>query len=250
MILALFCFGIISGHAQELKQGETLTKVVKVQYVDPDDLAKVLSPFTSAAHAVAVANRGLKTLTLSGNVDVVAAMEQIVRQLDVASPKAKAPRDIETTAYLLVASDATGPGQSVPAQLDPVLKQLRSTFSYKSYQLLDTIILRGRETENAAATGVVSLPGQPTKGVRYNFGYSSAGLDETGDTVRFDSLSLALNFPAETIGSDGKPRSYTESRGFNTSLDLRIGQMAVVGKSNFEVGNNSLITVITAKIVN
>jgi hypothetical protein len=29
-----------------------------------------------------------------------------------------------------------------------------------------------------------------------------------------------------------------------------MGQMAVVGKSNFEVGNNALITVITAKIVN
>jgi hypothetical protein len=236
------------GHAQELKQGDTVTKVIKIQYVNPDDLAQALQPFrTMTARDAVIANRGLKTVTLSGNADVVAAMEQIVRQLDVAP---KAPRDIETTAYLLVASDAAGPDRSMPAQLEPVLKQLRSTFSYKSYQLLDTIVLRSSEKDSVSTTGVVSLPGEPTKGVMYNFGYSTAGPEEAGDTVRFDKLSLNLNFPVETIGSDGKPRSYDERRGFSTSLDLRIGQMAVVGKMNFEVGNNSLITVITAKIVN
>lgn len=256
-ISALFCFGTVLGRAQELKQGDTVTKVVKIQYVDPEDLAKALSPFMPTAHGVAVANKGLKTLTLSGNVDVVAAMEQIVRQLDVAptpppSFKMPMPKDIETTAYLLVASDSAGPDQSMPAQIEPVLKQLRSTFSYKSYQLLDTIILRSRERMSASATGVVSLPGEPTRGVTYNFGYTIAGLEETGDTVHFDRLSLNLNFlqGETTIGADGRPHPTVQNAGFNTSLDLRIGQMAVVGKTNFEVGNNSLITVIAAKIVN
>ncbi|MGD0308034.1 MAG: secretin N-terminal domain-containing protein [Acidobacteriota bacterium] len=249
-ILAMFCFGSISGYAQEVKLGDTVTRLVKVEYVNPEDLAKVLQPFASSGHAIVIASRVLKTLTLSGNADVVDAMEQIVRQLDEEPPAPKAPRDIETIAYLLVASDAAGPDQSMPAQLEPVLKQLRSTFSYKSYKLLDTIVLRSRERESASTSGVVSLLGESTKGVSYGFAYSTAGLEETGDTIRFDKLSLNLNFPAETINSDGKPLPYNDRRGFSTSLDLRMGQMAVVGKSNFEVGNNALITVITAKIVN
>jgi len=252
----MFCLGTKLGHAQELKQGDTVTRVVRVEYVNPEEFAKVLQPFTSSGHATVIASRVLKTLTLSGNADVVDAMEQIVRQLDLAPTpppvfKMPMPRDIETTAYLLVASETVGTPQSMPAQLEPVLKQLRSTFSYKSYELLDTIVLRSRERMSASATGVVSLPREPAKGVTYDFGYTIAGLEETGDTVRFDKLSLNLSFPAgETISADGKPHPAVQNAGFNTSLDLHIGQMAVVGKSNFEVGNNALITVITAKIVN
>jgi len=51
------------------------------------------------------------------------------------------------------------------------------------------------------------------------------------------------------VTPDGKQVRSNQRRDFSTTLDLRIGQMVVVGKSNVEVGDNSPIAVMTARIV-
>lgn len=254
-VLVLICLVTTFAQAQEAKQGETVTKVVKIKYVDPEDLAKALAPFTQVGHALVVANKGLRTLTLSGNSDVVATMEQIVRQLDV-EPPPKPPLElrydnVEITAYLLVASDSNLTGQKMPVQLEPVLKQMRSTFSYNSYLVLDTIVIRSRVGQSLSADGIVSLPVEPKRNASYRFycGSTSLTRDSNGSILHFGSLSLYLVVGGDLLGPDGKASPGTQTRGFNTTLDLRIGQMAVVGKTNVEVGNNTLIAVITARIV-
>ena len=255
VVCVLLCLITTFAQAQEAKQGETITKVVRIKYVNPEDLAKALGPFTQVGHAIVVANRGLQTLTLSGSPDVVATMEQIVRQLDVEPPPQKPPLElrydnVEITAYLLAASDSNPTGQKLPVQLEPVIKQMRSTFSYDSYVLLDTIVIRSRVGPSLEANGIVSLPVEPRRNATYKF-YCRPSLTHAanGDMLHLGDLTLSLLIGGDILGPDGKPAPGSQARGFNTTLDLRLGQMAVVGKTNFAVGNNALITVISARIV-
>ena len=98
------------------------------------------------------------------------------------------------------------------------------------------------------------MPDEPAKSAYYRFAYAPSGLrhDQTGDFLSLSGLSFTLGLPGLSGPPDspGPSRSQSQGLGFNTSLELRLGQMTVVGKSNFEAGNNSLITVLSARIVN
>jgi hypothetical protein len=174
----------------------------------------------------------MKTLTLSGTPEIVAAMEAVVRKLDVAPPPEKS---VEITAYLLMTSDGNPLPQSLPAQLEPVMKQLRTTFSYKYYELLDTIVLRNRIGPSGESSEEISVTGSPgLKKVPCALRYNNSQLihDDKGDVLKLSGLRL-------TLGTGG----------FSTFLDLRVGQMVVVGKASFDASNNALIAILSAKVV-
>ncbi|HYK87286.1 MAG TPA: secretin N-terminal domain-containing protein [Acidobacteriota bacterium] len=236
------------------KAPEQQVRVVEVKYADPAELAEVLSPFTRTNLAFVVPSRGLKTLTLSGSPEIVTAMEEIIRKLDVAHPQPQS-KSIEVTAYLLAASESGSSAMNLPAPLDPVLKQLRSTFAYKSFQLLETIVGRSATVPNSnfSASGFIPNPTMPGGDPRipYDFGYRTCRLthDEKGDSIHLDELSLSLQYKERRQSAEGQIVTGSDHRGFQTNLDLRPGQMVVVGKTNFQVGTDALIAVISAKVV-
>jgi hypothetical protein len=213
------------------KQREVVTRVVDVKYVDPIAFLPVLEPFKSASGAFVSPSQTMKTLTLSGTPEIVAAMEAVVRKLDVAPPPEKS---FEVTAHLLMTSDSASSSQSMPTQLEPVLKQLRATFNYKNYQLLDTLVLRNRIGAGGHTSEEIPDPGFSDHVINCGLAYSHSQLthDDRGDIIKLTELDLIL----------GKGR-------INTSIDLRVGQMVVVGKTNFAVGNSALIAVLSAKVV-
>ncbi len=227
-------------------------RVVEVKYADPVELADVLLPFTRTNLAYVVPSKGLRTLTLSGRPEIVTAMEEIIRKLDVPHPQPQ-PKTIEVTAYLLAASETGNPALDLPAPLDPVVKQLRSTFAYKSYQLLDTIIGRSSSLPSSGGyrtEGFIPNPASPDTNVPYVFAYEFSRVNHSaeGDSVHLEYLRFALQYKTKKVVNnvivDG-----SDDRGFQTNLDVRPGQMVVVGKTNFEVGRSALIAVISAKVI-
>ncbi len=226
---------------------ERITRVIEVKYAEPAQLADLLLPFTRNSPTQVVPNNRFGTLTLSGSPSTVSAMEEIVRRFDVAPPK---PKNIEVTAYLLGTSEGGSSSQTIPAQLEPVLKQLRSTFAYKSYQLLETIVTRSSLGQvfpgPTVSDGFISDPSALETRIPYTFKYQGCRLihDDKGDSILFEDMSLNLDFKE----TGGPTATSTKTRGFRTSLNLRPGQMVVVGKTNFQVGNSALIAVITAKV--
>jgi hypothetical protein len=232
---------------------ERVVRVIEVKYVNPYELSVLLEPFSRSSGLVK-ANSQLNTITLSGSSEVVSAMEEIVRRFDVAPPK---PKNIEITAYLLAASDSASPVQAMPTQLEPVLRQLRSTFAYKSYQLLETIIARSgidfpsQSKTRFSSSGSIPNPVAPDKRIPYSFEYIHPSLshDEKGDSIHLESLRLYLEFEKKQVMTNEGSKIFIDSKGFSTNLDLRAGQMVVVGKTNFDVGNDALIAVISAKVV-
>ncbi len=183
-------------------------------------------------------------LILVGKKETVAGFEEIVKQLDV-PPAAR--NNVETTAYMVIASlQPTNAG--VPAELDPVIAQLKSIFPYKGFRLLDSFVLRSRNGERGETSGFVATPNDRGK-IQYTCQFTRVRIDnaDSGKVVRYDHLSLHVNSPNGT-NAKGEP-SYAVA-GLQTDVDVPEGKKVVVGKTGAVEGSDTaLILVISAKVV-
>jgi hypothetical protein len=155
-----------------------------------------------------------------------------------------AVKDVELTVYLL--SGASTGTDDVPQDLASTVKQLHGLFSYKSYKLTESFILRGRSgPENAYAATEGVLPGS---GLQYVFGYRRVRISaEKPYMVHIDQLHISLTTDPG-YGPDGKQRSRTVAS-IATDLDLGDGQKTVVGKSSINQTGDALILVIVPKVI-
>ncbi len=208
--------------------GKIVSKIIPVHYVNVNQLRNMLS-----VPAVQInANSEMHALVVSGTADAVAMLEEMAKKLDVAPPPHP---DIELTVYLVFGSPQ-GKGDEIPAELASTIKQLHGSFAYKSYRMADSFVVRGRDGEGGSTSGVIA--GSADAAATYGLSYEHATV--SGDSprvIRIDKLHLGLRVKS------------TFDSGLNTSIDVREGQKAVVGKSNMNGSDEALILVVTGKVV-
>ena len=203
-------------------------RVFLLKYADARNIANVLAVFGYSIKA----DRDLHVVAVSAPAQGMAAIEDAVNRLDVITA---APKDIDLIVYMVVASEQATSDGALPADLQPVASELKKIFSYKSFRLLDSILLRTQPGNRAEAKGVIA-PGQEAK-TPYGFSVQPSAVteDPKGRLIRLDNLSLSLRVPGG------------ESAEIRTEITVREGQRVVVGKSNIG-GGQSLILVVTAKV--
>jgi hypothetical protein len=214
---------------------KVITRLIPVHYVNADHVRGLLSNIPGVGIK---ADTGMGVLVVSGRSDLVGAVEEMVKKLDVQ------PRDIELTVYL-VSGSTQSPGDNLPTDLNSTAKQLHALFAYKGYKLLESFVVRGREGRRVETTG--SLHGTSST---YSFSYNGASLSgDTSKVVHLEGLSLNILTPQPNgaLDKNGNPqRSYIDIR---TDLDAGEGQKVVVGKSNMNGTGDAVILVITAKVL-
>src|SRR5437763_8804130 len=123
----------------QFEQQEKVQKLITLKYADAQSVGILLQVF--GLENIRPDNH-LKVISLAGTKARVASAEEAIKQLDVPSA---AQKNIELTVYFVVGSDQTGmAGNPIPADLQPVVTQLKSTFPFKTYGLLDVLSLRTR----------------------------------------------------------------------------------------------------------
>jgi hypothetical protein len=245
MLIAFVSSGVIT--AQSASSESRVQRVISIKNGNLTGIERTIRNLLQNT-SVLVTSSDNEHLILSGPKDAVAGFEEIVKQLDVA-PVAK--KNIETTVYMVVASMQTPSGAIVPAELEPVVKQLKGVFGYKGYRLLDSFVLRSRDTEKAITNGFLTpldtaLPAG-TK-INYQFQYNRVSLDgsETSRSIRYDGLKLSIKVPVSGVAGQF---SYVDA-GIATDLDVPEGKKVVVGKTSaVEGADSALILVISAKVV-
>ena len=153
--------------------------------------------------------------------------------------------NVELTVYLLSGALQTTGADDVPQDLSSTVKQLHSVFSYKSYKLAESFVLRGRSSGPKALNGGASTQGiLPGDALHYEFSYYRVWLtSETPRKVHIDRLQIVLrndmphNRPTDPVAS------------LTTDLDLIEGQKTVVGKSSVNNAGDALILVIVPKVI-
>ncbi len=164
---------------------------------------------------------------------------RLISELD--QPASGSSRDVEVTVYVIAASEKTLPQSSTPGAMEPVIKQLKSVFPYAGYEVLDTMLVRSREGEEASTDGTLRHVAD------------SADQHPQMYTLRYEARADPGGKPRTAIHLDKFQFNGFLGEGRRTSLstnvDLQEGQKVVVGKSNIEDGSAALFVVVSARML-
>lgn len=238
MMAALFA----PAYPQEAKQANP-PKLIRLQHVTAKKVLNLLGP---TGYSSNIAHDG-DLLILNGSPEVVALLENLIRQIDGARRK----RDIEVQAYMLLGVNEPGEGKVSP-ELAGVVKQLKETFPFAGYRQIETLLLRAGEGRPAEASGLMPGPGgvsDASPKATYRCEFSAATIEEEEGGVRRISFTH-LRFGTKIPVSTGKETHQYADLGANIdSVTIREGQKAVIGKAGTGPGKESLFLVLSAKVV-
>ena len=231
--------------------------IFEVKHRDPETLAGALGGLRSdAPNTGMVPNRALKTITVRDYPENIAAIGEALKRLDVpepVQPPRAIPVDIEFNLYLIAASQTAGEKTPFPPALEPVVTQMRSTLKFSNYRFLTTFSNRVNDDGRISSSGVISSP-FPVSGVtatiKSNYSYDVNTVrsfqDPSGKTgFNLRTFKFSLSVPIDS-GNGGYA---FRDVGISTQLNLREGEMAVVGTANVGSSDEAIIVVVTAKKV-
>ena len=208
-------------------------RLIDVKYADPERLFSLLNgPGMSMRY-----DRSMHVLEFWGTKQAFDEVEAMVKKLDVP------PIDVDLTVYLL-SGNSQATADEVPKDLAATAKQLHALFPYKSYQVLQSFVVRSRDGQRASNNGMLA-----GSNAEYSFGYNSATVSAgTPRVVRIDGLNLRVGIQSGQFSENGP--IYRSSAGINSDIDIREGQQVVVGKSSVNKNvDDALILVISAKVI-
>ncbi len=219
----------------------SVTKVVTLKYPDRVN--------TNILDGIGlVVKRADNLVVITGPPSRVETAEAILHQLDTPTPPRPVvppPKNIQLTAYLVIASagGAVPQGTTVPKDIESAVTQVSSMFSYKSFSLLDAIIMRTTDgaQKRASVNGLVIAIGNS---YRMSLRRISITTESSGDLFHISNFDL--NMQVDRI-RNGKQESVPVD--FASDIDVKDGQKAVVGKANFDGASDALIVILTAKVV-
>lgn len=229
--------------AQDQKKEEPKEQLVQklfvLKYADPNQINNLIRVFTKntnpdvAMHAIAV----------SATPESMAAIEDAIKRLDVPS---STPQNFELVAYLLIGTEGGAPTPAaLPKELDSVVAQLKSAFSFKAYRLSDVLTLRGRAGQRLSTSdsGDSVMIADQSHPIMTQFRINSLSLGADG-AIHVDGLTLDSRVPV----AQGGQNFMMQDIAINTDLDVREGQKVVVGKVGMNA-NEAMFLVLTAHMV-
>ena len=181
----------------------------------------------------------------------IATFEDAVKRLDV--PALPRPmmrhRDIEVTAYVMVASKQETADTQYPAPLKDVVTQLQNTLGFKGYQLLTPIVQRtasnnGRiESHGVAPLTLANQPFNARYTLRVGQVFAENRNQPDGGGIVFQQLEFQLR--CEPL--DPTLRKTVEVK-ISTNMTVKDDEKVVVGTASLE--DRALVLVIMAKWLN
>jgi len=210
---------------------QRVSRIVPVKNADPGRLLDTVRQLGYPVNAT----RSDNSIVLAGAEDQVSAVEALVKSLDAVQPKL---RDIEITGYVILASIHPEATAQLPSDLEPVVRQFHNLLTYKSFRVLDTILLRAQENRPAMTGGFLPVPDAPAAGDTINFHVDKPAITDTG--VHLGQLGLRVLMPNP---------SATRDVVIATDADVKTNQKIAIGKASFDAAGDALILVVSAKVV-
>jgi hypothetical protein len=233
--------------AQDAEKSDAQSKKLVVQklfilkYADPMQLRTLLGVFDAKVQQ----SPELHAITVEAYPDAMRAIEDAIQKLDVPSA---APKNVEMTVYLLAATDAATPaGSAIPKDLDSVVSQLKNTFPFKNYGLLDVLTFRtrtGQRVHTNSSGGSLLIGSRPVS-ILTSLDITSISVQGDGSALRVDRLNADLRVP---VPSGADTQFNYQNLGIQTDLDIKEGQKVVVGRLGMS-HDQALFLVMMAKVL-
>ncbi|HKQ99517.1 MAG TPA: hypothetical protein VJT09_02520 [Pyrinomonadaceae bacterium] len=202
----------------------------------------------------------IATLIMTGAV--AGGSNRALAQTDQATAKSKSDdtMGLEVQLHLIVArKTADGEEEKLPPSFDPVVKQLRTTFNFKSYRLATTLLNRVRNGGRLSLRWVGSPLLAPSAATTSTPGFNEFNVravklvqdDQGHDTVQMYDFNFGARIPIQisSIASTGTPAPVVqyETTGITTDISMREGEPTIVGTLNVGPSGDALIIVVSAK---
>jgi hypothetical protein len=221
-----------------------------IKYANVADLGRFIHSSLVQAEARVTWDEKMRVISVGSTDEALLQMAaDLVKRYDVPTASGTG-RNIEIIVHMMLAAPKGESGDAVPPDLAPVVKQLKSVFGYNDFHIVDSAVVRTREgAVGAEMSGNASLapgvPGAPNSSYQIRLGTAAVTPTEKGNMIRLDGFRFGTQSPQQMPGGNW---NFTNI-GFNTSLDVREGQKAVVGKSKIDGTDRALILVISARVV-
>lgn len=206
-----------------------------------DRLVRLLAVFPAQVRA----DDKLRSIVVYAPKDVVEKMRQVVAALDKPGSEAAIGRNIEMTLTFLRCSTKAGAQPStLPADIEPVAKQLRTATQCKDIDALDSVPLHLQEGKNTQETLRLPMPGVGNLSATGTIRIHPEGVSIRGQGryVRFSDLTFNFRMPSP-------PSSQYLDVGFTTSGDFMEGQKTVLGKLSGTDDETAIFVVISLKVL-
>lgn len=165
---------------------------------------------------------------------------------------------LEVQLHLIVArKTADGDEEKLAPSFDAVLKQLKATFTFKSYRLATTLLNRvrngGRLSLRWVGSPLLAPSAATTSTPGFNdFNVQMVKLDKDGagrDVVQMHGFNFGARIPIQipSVASAGAPTIQYENTGITTDISVREGEPTIVGTLNVGPSGDALIIVVSAK---
>ena len=199
---------------------------------------------------------------------MVIGSKQIATAQDTTqSPQASAEahRDeetnLDTQLYLILATNQSTADSKMPALLDPVVRQLQATLSFKNYSLAATLLNRvkngGRLSVRWIGRPLEASPSSSPSTPSFNDftidAVQLAAAEDGSQVVRLRGFNFGSRVPIQTgasLASTGNvsfPSITYEPTGLHTDISLREGEPVVVGTLNVGPSGDALVVVVSVK---
>lgn len=221
-------------------------KVLDVKYLNGDRAHRAVKLVNEFMHPGGYMRFDpvLRTAIMVGPEQIVTGAEALFRKFD-APGGVQLDSQIQFRVFLVEGSpDPAAPG-ALPTEIAAAVDQMRKSFVYKGFRLLDTILLQARGSGEAGTTGMLPAQGdRPDIRTTYNLGFKQADVLEDAKTVIVRGLRFHLKLP---IMAPNGNFNYAESN-LNTDLTVQEGQKLVVGKLSSEQTRNAIFLIITVDV--
>ncbi|MBC8167754.1 MAG: hypothetical protein H7Y20_18025 [Bryobacteraceae bacterium] len=230
--------------AQSQEAGNTSgRKVVEVRHLSGarfEIVVSFLNQFMLPGQATY--STDLKSVLFRGSPEAIVAAEALLKKFDVPqNPEAtKANSTFQFRIYLVEASPDEGQSGATPSDITSAVDQMKKNFQYKSYRLLDTLLMQSKANGVSEVSGILPSTGVP---LTYEMSQGGSSVDEN-KTILIRSFKFVMHFPVKV--SEGSSQMSRAS--IHTDLTIRQGQKLVVGKLSKDQSRNAMFLIITADI--
>lgn len=221
-------------------------RIFELKHRTPEDLIPVLRALTSGFKGSTInGNNELKTITVRDFPENIATIEEAIKRLDAPRPPGaarQAPKDVDITVHVLLASGNEADGNQYPQILKDVVTQLQATLNYKSFQLLTTIVQRTNLRNGMiSSTGTTALPEKDaTAEYRLSIGNITSFSPADDSSISIGDLAFTIS------GTNNEISRKFGSADVRTRLNVRTGEKIVVGTATLK--DRAVILVLTAKM--
>lgn len=163
--------------------------------------------------------------------------------------------NLETELHLILATNRTVEEGKFPSGLEPVVRQLRGSLPFKSYNLASTLLSRVKNGGHLSVSWVRASGMIPTF-EEFAIGRVKIIKDELGhNVVSMENFRFGSRVPiqtGQTTAASGNanqtfPVINYEPTGLHTDISIREGEAAVVGTLNVGPSGDAIVVVVSAK---